>query len=599
QALHSSVISIKDRSRLVQIAVRANNPDLCTTLANLFVEAIAANTNSQGDERGKQATKLIEEKVNNQRARLASIAQQTAAQRIATGMDSIRIDLEVADRALSRTTTDLLSLEGEEARLIEMMKILTEVANDPTAHANLLSNDPRSKEIANLTRECMEKEEICRAMLTQVTKRHPMVRQAGRELLAARSRLKSACRRAKANGEAALIEIRPRIEALKKRKTELEEEKAHNTHLLAKAEEETMREERNLKAAHATMETLLLEQNRITTAASQRRETIVPGCPADTPEKPVIPDPELVYPTSIFIFTLIGIVFALMIDGMNDPFTDVWDVIRRVGCPILAALPHATGKSRSAIVRKLHDDPRSTYSESVRTLLQRIMSQGTNKTNYNILVVSTCPGEGKTITSASLAAAFAQSGLKTILADFDLRRPQQASVWNLSLTKEKSFSHALMTAKHNPPNFPSIVNKTYIPNLDVIATLPPDDTIDPATAVGSTATRAFFAWAKTAYEAIIIDAPPFGTVGDVVALSNQVDSVILMCRPDRTNASHLSGCVRYLSETSSNVLGIVINDSGANGRSFTPEQKPIQHIDCPAGADPLAFEETRQFADED
>lgn len=597
--LKNSRITIKRDSRLVEISVRAGDPELCTDLAISYVEAISANASTKGDERGKRAMELVDKTVETQRSRLQAISRRSAEARIATGVDSIRVDLDIATRSLEQTTARLLAMEGKQAQLTEMQKILDKVVDRPAAHAALLADDPRSKEISELIAECIEKENVCRQMLSQVTKRHPVVRQAGRELLAALARLRAACRRAKESGQAELDEIIPQIEALKTRKTELEENKQECLKQLAKAEEKIQRDQRVLKAAHTTMESLLLEQDRVTAAATQRRETIVPGCPPSVPEKPVIPDPLVVYPTSIFIFSLLGVFLALFMDGLADPFADVWDVIRRTGCPILATLPHVKATSRGEIIRLLRDNPHSPFSESVMALLGRLESPCHNGSHRRLLVISTCPGEGKTITSASIATSFAKSGLRTLLADFDLRRPQQAGVWDLQLTRETSLSHALTAARRRSPDFAAIAKPSYIPGLDVIASLPPDEEVDPATAVGSVATRAFFAWAKVTYDAIVVDAPPFGTVGDVVALAGMTDSVILMCRPDRTNASHLAGCVDYLNESGANILGIVVNDDGANGNAFSPERKPAQRHDCPAGADPVEFDETRKFADED
>ncbi len=591
-ALQDSRITLKRESRLIQITIRASTAELSADLANAYVEAIAANSASQSDEQSKRAAKTIDESVEKHRRRLSAISHKTAASRVSSGMDSIRVDLDVADRSLAQTASQLLTLEGEKARLTEMAKILEKVADNPSQHAGLLASDPRSREISALIDECVEKETACRLMLSQVTKRHPVVRQAGRELLAARARLRKACRRARENGQASLAEIEPRIKALEKRKSELELEKATYIRALARAGEETERDVRVLKAAHATMEALLLEQNRVSAEAATRRETIVPGCPPDVPEKPIIPDPIIVYPTSLFIFAILGTFFALLLDAMKDPLTDIWDVMHRIGFPVLAVLPHVSARDRASIVRMLGDAPHSTFSECVKALINRLEAPVFDGSNRCILVVSTCPGEGKTITSASIAASYAQSGLSTLLADFDMRRPQQAGVWGLQLTPETSLSHALMAARHRSPNFAAIAQRTKIPGLDVMASLPPDEGIVPARAVGSVATRAFFAWAKATYDAIVIDAPPFGTVGDAVALSGMTDSVILMCRPDRTIARNLAGCAEYLSQAGANVLGIVINDDGANGISFTPDQQPHNpRTDTD--------EESARFADED
>ena len=203
------------------------------------------------------------------------------------------------------------------------------------------------------------------------------------------------------------------------------------------------------------------------------------------------------------------------------------------------------------------------------------------------------------MTAASLAIAFAQSGRRMLLVDFDLRRPQQAGIWKLNLTPETSLSHVLTASVSRSPDFSTLAQPSGVDGLDVIASLPPEG-VDPATLAGSNLAKAFFAWARLSYDGIVVDAPPFGVVADVVPLSCLVDSVIVMCRPDRTNAGNLAACVDYLTDAGAEILGVVVNDADASGtEAFKVKSDERTFRKCPDGADPVAFDETRQFSDED
>ena len=597
--LRDSTIDVKNRSRLVQVTVRASSPQLCTDLSTAYVDAIVANAERANEKRREKVVSQIEQSVARQRKRVADLAQAVAASRVTNSVDSFRIDLEIAERGISHAVSEILRLEGEEARLKEENKLLAEVANDPSAYGNLSADDSHSVEIARLAKECEDLEKRCRALLSGVTKRHPVVRQAGRELLAARSRLREAARRAADSGQASLDEIRPRIDALKKRKSDLEAERANAERLIAVSEEAVSHEERALAAANATLQTLLITQNRLASAAETARETVVPGCPPVEPEKPVIPNPVMVYGASFFVAAVLGVLLALVMDTLDDPLIDIWDVTRRSGRPMLAMLPHIASDVRRDAVRLLVEDRGSEFAERVRGLRHLLDSPRYEIAGHRLLVVSTCPGEGKTVTAASLAVAFAQTGRRMLLVDFDLRRPQQAGLWGLELSRETSLSHVLTDAGSRTPDFASLVHPSGVEGLDVIATLPPDG-VDPATLSGSMVVKAFFAWARLAYDGFVVDAPPFGAVADVVPLASLVDSVIVMCRPDRTNAGNLASCVRYLSETGAEVLGVVVNDSDAVGvGAFPSDPGATRFRHCPVGADPAVFDDTRQFSDDD
>ena len=109
------------------------------------------------------------------------------------------------------------------------------------------------------------------------------------------------------------------------------------------------------------------------------------------------------------------------------------------------------------------------------------------------------------------------------------------------------------------PDFSQLVNKTIVPGLDVICSLPPEG-VSPATIFGSAPVTDFFEWARANYDRIVVDAPPYGIVGDVVSLAAQVDSVIIMCCPDRTHFRPIQYCSRSLTEAGANILGVVVND---------------------------------------
>ena len=52
----------------------------------------------------------------------------------------------------------------------------------------------------------------------------------------------------------------------------------------------------------------------------------------------------------------------------------------------------------------------------------------------------------------------------------------------------------------------------------------------------------------------------FAALLALVSLAAQVDSVIIMCCPDRTHFRPIQYCSRSLTEAGSNILGVVVND---------------------------------------
>jgi Mrp family chromosome partitioning ATPase len=86
--------------------------------------------------------------------------------------------------------------------------------------------------------------------------------------------------------------------------------------------------------------------------------------------------------------------------------------------------------------------------------------------------------------------------------------------------------------------------------------------------MGSGIVAQFMDWARQHYDRIIIDAPPFGIVGDAVVLATVADSVILMCCPDRTHFGPIKHAIRHLSEVGARVIGVLVNDVDFSRRSM-------------------------------
>ena len=93
---------------------------------------------------------------------------------------------------------------------------------------------------------------------------------------------------------------------------------------------------------------------------------------------------------------------------------------------VVPVSPHVRRKRREQVARFLIEDKYSQFSEAVAGLRNLLDSPRYEAFTHCLLVISTQPGEGKTITSCSLAISSAQAGKNTLLVDFDLRRPRLA-----------------------------------------------------------------------------------------------------------------------------------------------------------------------------
>ena len=116
------------------------------------------------------------------------------------------------------------------------------------------------------------------------------------------------------------------------------------------------------------------------------------------------------------------------------------------------------------IITKL--EPRSIVSEQYRKLRTAIDYSTFNKELKVINITSTFPNEGKTVTGINLATVYAQSNLKTLIIDMDLRKPKIFNDFNIK--NDSGVVHYLIGQK----TLDEIIQKTHIPNLDVLTSGP-------------------------------------------------------------------------------------------------------------------------------
>src|SRR5205085_6401281 len=115
-------------------------------------------------------------------------------------------------------------------------------------------------------------------------------------------------------------------------------------------------------------------------------------------------------------------------------------------------------------------------------------------------VTSTIPSEGKSLVASNLAIVSAQTGLRTLLVDADLRRPSVHKAFQLhSPTGLSGFLQGSVS------DLNEILQKTEVPNLDVVCcgAIP----ANPSELVGSARMKEFLAQVGDKYDRVILDCP--------------------------------------------------------------------------------------------
>src|SRR5699024_4090212 len=170
------------------------------------------------------------------------------------------------------------------------------------------------------------------------------------------------------------------------------------------------------------------------------------------------------------------------------------------------------------LIAKLN--PRSPVSEQYRTIRTNLQFASIDKELESMLVTSSGPGEGKSMTTANLAVVYAQPGKKVLLIDADLSKP--AVHYTLRLDNLGGLSN--IRVEEN--TLPETAVARDVDNLDVIA----DGAIpqNPSELLATKKMQNLIEEAKKSHDLIIFDTPPVLEVTDAQILANIVDGSLLV-----------------------------------------------------------------------
>jgi len=246
------------------------------------------------------------------------------------------------------------------------------------------------------------------------------------------------------------------------------------------------------------------------------------------------------------------------------------DLRQMTTIPVVGNIPHSPEKINTIVI----DNPGSTIAESYRHLRSRMQFLTKDNTSPVILITSSMPGEGKTVTSINLAAAYSLLGKKTILVGFDLRKPKIYQDFNLN--NDKGISTWLI----GQDKLEDIIQRTSVENLSMISAGPIPPNPSELTALEKTAE--LFQILKNNYDYIVVDSSPLGVVSDTIYLSSLANVCILIIRPGHTLRSILDQTLNEIDASGIKDIGIVLNSIqlkskryGYGGKyGYTSENKP-------------------------
>ena len=281
--------------------------------------------------------------------------------------------------------------------------------------------------------------------------------------------------------------------------------------------------------------------------------------PAVAALKPVSPNKPLVLAGSVAGGVGFALLLAFFVNYLDDSVKSQEDVENYLHLPFLGYVPNI--KSTSVVERDLqsHLHPTSSAAEGFRTLRAAVALARNSEKLRVIAVTSTIPSEGKSLVASNYAIVTAQTGLRTLLVDADLRRPSVHKAFQLQSPVGLS---AYLAERIS--DIGEIVRTTEVPNLDVVCCGAAPS--NPSELVSSKRMIQFLEEAASRYDRVVCDCPPVSAVADPLVVGAMADGVIFVTKFNKIRRQHALRSVQRITDAGIYLVGVVLNDIDFEGK---------------------------------
>jgi capsular exopolysaccharide synthesis family protein len=546
------VVTRTGQAYLINIAFTSADPARAARLANAVADAFAVDQLDARFEAAKRASAWLSDRLVDLRKQLRESEEAVAQFRAQNNLAQASSSATLSQEQLGQLNGSLVSARTEAAEKKAQLDILQKIENKGGDVA-LLPEVMNAPAIADLRKQAADLSRQEADLRTRYSDKHPALVNIHAQMQDVRREIAAEAQRSAAKISEDYQLAQARQDAIAKAlqevtgQTDLDASKAI-----------TLRELERTAAVNKSLFEDFLQRARLTDQQStfevRDSRVITPALPPATPSAP---KKALVMLIAVVSGLMAGVGGAYAIELLNAGFTTPRQVEDLLHLPLLASISHmretdlaidgkATAISMLPLLR-----PISRYSEAIRSLRSGIQMADVDHPPKVLQVTSTLRGEGKTTLSLSLAASAAQSGLKVLFIDCDLRHPSASRFFGLE--KEKGIVEYLIgeVELKDVLRFQETSRHWVLPAGG--------NTQNPSDLLGSDRLKKLVEQLRTNFDLIVVDTAPMGPVVDATVVAQHLaDTVVFVARWASTAREMVQRSVQQLSGHAK-IAGIVFN----------------------------------------
>ncbi len=545
-------------TRLVEVKARHPNNQVAADIANTTVDMFMVQNQDRKSQKALAGYLMLKREATAQETELTGAIEALQKYRVEKGMVSLVDDLKQGENVDAQALRNARQeLDAQSTRAAELQKMTDEgdkwikegkdIADFPGVNQDKLVNELKGRlAIAESTLSVLR---------TRYRDKHPKVTEVLNSIATDREKLKVESQRAYDAMLTGYQVEKAREEQAKSKYLEAEKRMTDLNAARTKFDILNRQKER----WEFMYQQVLAKMREYDLNSKDTAQNMVIVDRASPQPRPVKPNKPLVLAASLVGGLALALGLAFFISFLDDSIKSQEDIENYLRLPFLGYIPNI--KSTNVVERDLqaHHHPTSSTAEGFRTLRAAVaLARNSDKLRV-ISITSTIPSEGKSLVASNFAIVTAQTGLKTLLVDADLRRPSVHKAFQLQSPIGLSAYLA-----DRVRSVSEIAHSSEVPNLDVVCcgAIP----ANPSELVSSKRMLQFLEEASQKYDRVVLDCPPISAVADPLVVGAMSDGVIFVTKFNKIRREHALRSVQRVQDAGIHIVGLVLNDIDFEGK---------------------------------
>lgn len=529
-------------SRLVEVKVLNNNPELAARIANQMAKAFIAVNLERKLESSVYARQFLEDQIKQTKAKLEeserqinTYAKQNAILNLGEKTSATTQNFVDFSAALAKAEQDRIKAEAQ----------FEEIRTNPQSALRVLDN-----KVIQTYKEQKAALEATYAKNLEIYKPgFPAMVQAKAQIDDLQSRINTEVK-------TVLASVKGQYDAAKKQEDLLRARVATSRQEVLTVQDRSVDMnllQRELDTNRQVYDSLLQRLKEVSVTGGLTTNNLSVVDEARVPLFPTKPKPLINLALGLMLGLFLGVLVALLREQMDDSIKHVDEVEGFFGLPLLGWVPlvRLPDGSNEVVGLQTHTDPRSNFAEAYRSICTALQFSTPEGAPKCIMVTSCGKGEGKSTTALALAINFAHLGQNVLLVDADMRK---ASIHKaLRMPNERGLSNLLS----GDAGADGLIQRTAVPHLSVLLAGPtPPDPVE--LLMGPKLKMLLEKARELGFVQVIIDGSPLLGIADSVVLGQHVQHIIFATKAGETKKSVIKDALRRLRNAGLAPMGVVL-----------------------------------------